>query len=916
MKKSSCIVPCLVLLVCFQCEAALKAPTSLTCEYVKDPSVVDVAQPRLAWINRAEKGERGQVQAAYQIRVAGSKDALADADLWESGKVISGQSTRVVYRGQALPSQQPCWWQVRVWGREGKASGWSKPAFWRMGLLRPSDWQAQWIGAPWQGEDPIPRPGWPGKEIEAFGPPAPLLKKTVTLDKEIDQAVAYVTGLGYFEFYVNGQRVGEDVLVPNQTNYGKRPKLPEFLISVEDNFREYKVMYLAYDITDKLRIGKNALGSVLGNGFYDPAMFWCEGYGTPRFLGQIHIRYKDGTETVVASDTTWKAAKSPIVKNMLYYGETYDARLERDGWCMPNYDDSSWTAAAKRERPFGKLVAHTPYPDRIMERIQPVGIKKLDNGNTFVDFGVEVTGWVRLTGVEAPAGHKIDLSFNSNLYSGDNTYICRGQGPESYAPRFNWFVFSGVEIANWPGELRPEQITAEVVHTHVEESAVFETSNPLFNDINKIWRRSQTDNMHGGIASDCPQRERNAYTGDGQVACTTVMHNYDAQSFYYKWIQDILAAQNPETGYVPNGAPWEPGCGGGVAWGAAMCIMPWEFYLHYGALDMLQDNYEGMKGYVRYMQTWVDTDGIMFSQIIDKKKGTPLKWFNLGDWCMPGDIVPDDLVHTFYFWRCADIASKTAKRLGRNREAKKFAELAKATQQAFQLRFYQKDKGTYGNGGANILALEMGVPPSQYDAVITALKANIEANKGHLDTGIFGSQFFFEVLTRIGLNDLAYQAMNKRTQPSFGYWLQQGATTTREKWGSSGSHNHPMFGGALTWFYRSLAGMNADPEQPGYEHIVFKPHPVKDLSYVKYINNTARGKAGIVWRQKDGAFTMEVTVPVGSTATVHVPARDKSQVYESDVLASKAHAVTFLRKDGDYAVYRVPSGIYRFTVKD
>ena len=899
MKKSVYSVIGIVLLLCLQCDAALKAPTSLTCEYVKSPSVVDVAQPRLAWINLAEKAERGQVQTAYQIRVAGSKDRLADPDLWDSAKVVSRQSTRVAYHGKVLNSQQPCWWQVRVWDKEGKASPWSKPAFWRMGLLDPSDWQAQWIGAPWQGEDPMPRPGWPNKKIEEYGPPAPLLRKTVTLEKEIDQAVAYVTGLGYFEFYVNGQRVGEDVLVPNQTNYGKRPKLPEFLISVDDNFREYKVMYLAYDITDKLKVGGNAFGSILGNGFYDPSMFWCEGYGTPRFLGQIHIRYKDGTETVVVSDTSWKAAKSPIVKNMLYYGEIYDAHLERDAWCTPGYDDSSWTAVAKRKRPFGKLVAHTPYPDRIMERIKPVGIKKLENGNTFVDFGVEVTGWVRLTGIEAPAGHKIDLSFNSNLYSGDNTYICRGQGSESYAPRFNWFVFSGVEITNWPGELKPEQITAEVVYTHVEESAVFETSNPLFNDINKIWRRSQTDNMHGGIASDCPQRERNAYTGDGQVACTTVMHNYDAQSFYYKWIQDILGAQNPETGYVPNGAPWEPGCGGGVAWGAAMCIMPWEFYLHYGALDMLQDNYEGMKGYVRYMQRWVDKDGIMFSKIPDKKKGTPLKWFNLGDWCMPGDIVPDDLVHTFYLWRCADITSKTAKRLGRDREAKVYMDLAHATRQAFQRRYYQKDRGTYGNGGANILALEMGVPQSQYDSVIAAFKANVKANKGHLDTGIFGSQFFFEVLTKNGLHELAYRAMNKRTQPSFGYWLQQGATTTREKWDSGGSHNHPMFGGALTWFYRSLAGMSADPDRPGYEHIVFKPYPVKDLSYVKYINNTARGKAGIVWQQKSGEFTMRVVVPVGSTATVHVPARGPKQVYESGAIASKAREVAFARQDGD-----------------
>jgi alpha-L-rhamnosidase len=270
-----------------------------------------------------------------------------------------------------------------------------------------------------------------------------------------------------------------------------------------------------------------------------------------------------------------------------------------------------------------------------------------------VDFGVEISGWLRINKVEGPAGHKIEIKYISNSYSGDNSYVLRGGGQESYAARFNWFVFSGVEIINWPGELEMEDITAEAVNTYVEESAVFETSNKLFNDINRIWKRSQLDNMHGGIASDCPHRERAPYTGDGQVACVTVMHNFDAKSFYYKWIQDMLGAQNPETGYVPNGAPWEPGCGGGVAWGAAMNIIPWEFYLHYGSLDILEDNYEGMIGYVRYMQTWVDDKGIMFSQA-EGKDGKPLVWLNLGEWSTPfrDQTVPQEMVHFLLMAMC------------------------------------------------------------------------------------------------------------------------------------------------------------------------------------------------------------------------------------------------------------------------
>ena len=277
--------------------------------------------------------------------------------------------------------------------------------------------------------------------------------------------------------------------------------------------------------------------------------------------------------------------------DMVFYGEHYDARLEQSGWCTAGFDDATWETVVTRKAPEGILSAHTAPTDKVVEQLKPIRIEKMYNGNYKVDFGVEVSGWVKLLNIEGPAGHKIEIKYLSNTYSGDNSYIFSGKGKEIYAARFNWFIFREVEIVNWPGILTPEQILAEVVNTDVKESAVFETSNPMFNQVNKIWKRSQTDNMHGGIASDCPHRERSPYTGDGQVSCVTVMHNFDAKSFYQKWIHDIIGAQNVETGYVPNGAPWQPGCGGGVAWGAAICIMPWEFYLHYGSLDILAVSY-------------------------------------------------------------------------------------------------------------------------------------------------------------------------------------------------------------------------------------------------------------------------------------------------------------------------------------
>jgi len=904
------LISCIV----FHVADAKLSPTHLTCEYLENSPLVDVQQPRLAWINLAGNGERGQVQTAWEIRVASSTGSLPKADLWNSGKINSNESTRIEYNGRPLISRQECWWQVRVWDRKGKISKWSEASMWRMGLLQPTDWKAQWIGAPWQGEEALPKGPYPDAPLAQLPPPAPMFRKEFKIEKKVASAVAYVTGLGYFELYLNGKKVGNDVLVPNQTNYGKRPELADAGISLPDNFREYKVMYLAYDITSQLHKGLNVIGSILGNGFYNPSKFWTAAYGSPRFLGQVHITYTDGTEDVIVSDRSWKASKSAILMDMVYYGEQYDARLEQPGWCTSGFDDSAWEAVVTRKAPEGKLVAHTSQTDRVTLSIAPKSIVKTAEGTYKVDFGVEISGWLRLNNIVGVAGQKIQIKYLANMYSGDNSYICKGGTPESYAARFNWFVFSAVEITNWPGELKIENLRAEAVNTNVEESATFETSNQLFNDINKIWKRSQMDNMHGGLASDCPHRERSGYTGDGQVSCVTVMHNFDARSFYHKWIQDILGAQDLVTGYVPNGAPWQPGCGGGVAWGAAISIMPWEFYLHYGDLDMLKDNYEGMKGYIRYMQSWVDQDGIMFSQRTGKD-GKPLQWFNLGEWSAPGEKASDKLVHTFYFWRCADLTAQTAKALNKPDEAKQYAELAETTRQAFYKKFYDSKNGTYGKAGGNIFALKMGVPANQYERVVAALKSDIKSNDGHLDTGIFGTQFFFEVLADNGMNDLAYEALNKRTQPSYGYGIEQGATTTWEDWNGKSSQNHPMFGGGLTWFYRNLAGMNADPDQPGYRHIIFKPQPVDALDFVSYQTNTSYGKAGIKWRNKEGQLLMEITVPVGSKATVVVPSGDINSLKESGHSINQSKGVKFVSAVKDMITLDVESGKYQFQVK-
>lgn len=888
-------------------------PADLTCEYLENPSVVDVPYPRLSWINLATTGERGQSQTAYQIRVSTTKEKLEQADLWDSDKVASDRSNRITYRGKELPSRQECWWQVRTWDKDGNVSDWSLPAVWKMGILEPHEWKAQWIGAPWQGEETLPIPeGDRQAALTEPGPPAPLFRKQINIHKTIAKAEAFVTGLGYFEFYVNGEKIGNDVLVPNQTNYSERPNLPERFLPMEDSFKDYKVMYLSYDITDKLVQGENVIGSILGNGFYNPAKAWAEGYGSPRFLGQIYITYTDGTEEIVVSDTSWKASKSAILMDMVYYGEHYDARRDQEGWNTPLFDADSWENAVLRTPPTGRLVAHTAHTDKVNERIAPTNIKKLDNGNYLVDFGVEISGWLRINNVVAQEGHKIDITFNSSDFSGNNSYTFKGAGPESYAPRFNWFVFHSVEISNWPGELQASQLTAEAVNTEIKVSAKFETSNPLFNKLNEIWRRAQLDNMHGGVVSDCPHRERSAYTGDGQVASTMVMHNFDARNFYHKWMQDILGAQDPTTGYVPNSAPWQPGSGGGVAWGAAIGIIPWEFYMQYGDVDMLEDHYEGMKEYLKYLENWVAQDGTVYSQRLGSD-GQPLQWFNLGDWVAPDKLPSEKLVHTFYFWMLADIASKTANILNQKEDALTYRALAEKTQEAFHTVFYDQEKGTYGDQGQNVFALRMGVPKDRKEKVLASLRANIEANDHHLDTGIFGTRFLFEVLSDNGMHTLAYEILNKKTYPSFGYWVEQGATTTWEQWDGENSRNHPMYGGGFVWMYRKLAGMNVDPDQPGYKHIIFKPQFVQELDHVTYYNHTPYGEAGIEWKQHNDKTTVQIIVPVSSTATLYLPLDDSMEKLTSNGHPiDKVNDISILSTDGSSMQLQVGSGSYQF----
>lgn len=864
-------------------------PAHLTCEYAAEP-LIDVAAPRLAWIDLNPSGRQGAAQTAYRIRAAASPDAFG-TPVWDTGRVESAESAFIPYGGPALQSRTDYWWQVMVWDEAGRASQWSEPARWHTGILSADEWRGEWIGAPWQGEESYDIMGI--REVE----PAPLLRREFTVTKPVRSARFYGTGLGWFELYVNGSRVGDEYFAPNQTNYDRRPRLSTRGIVVTDPFEEYTVMYVSHDITALLREGRNAVGAILGNGFYDVVEYWpAMGYGTPRFMGQIEIEYEDGTRETVASDTSWRAERSAIVSDQVFLGEHYDARREHDGWAEAGYDDSSWQPAAPKRAPCGKLIAQNGPADRITRRYAPVKIAKTESGAIRVTFPEEVSGWVALKNIAAAEGQRIDIKYICESPVGTNSYTARGTGDESYHARFTWFVFSEVEITGLD-DLHPGQVEAHAVNSDVAEAGSFATSNELINRINAIWQRSQLDNMHGGVASDCPHRERSPYTGDGQVACVTVMHNFAAQTFYNKWLRDIRGAQTPG-GYVPNSAPWQPGCGGGVGWGAAMEIMPWEFYLHYGDRRALEQNFDAMRRHVRWMCSWVDDEtGLMLAHDVQQ-------WKNLGDWLPPRELPRTELVHTFFLWQCADIAARTAGILGREDDAAALGAVRDRTAEAFHRAFYDPETGSYGKHGSNVLALRMGVPDERRDRVVKALRDNIAECGDHLDTGIVGTRYLFEVLCDNGMADLAYTIINQRDFPGFGWWVEQGATVTWENWNGNDSHNHPMFGGGIGWFYRDLAGLRAT--SAGFRSFDVRPVTPVGLDWVDYSHDTAYGRIGIRWERRKGRFEMRCTVPVGTTATVWVPfTGTPPKVKESAAVRSRGTS-------GGYAVYEVGAGEYRF----
>lgn len=873
---------------------------NLKCNYLRNPLGVETPEPRLSWTLTSQK--RGQRQTAYQVVVASKKELLANdiGDMWDSGIVETDRSTCVVYGGRELKSRQRCYWKVRVWDMDGNPTPWSEVAYWEMGLLDQSDWHGQWIGAPVHNNaDPSP---------------APLFRRKITLEKEVVSARAYICGVGYYELYINGRKIGDEVLTPAFTRYDKT------------------VLYNTYDVTDAFRQGENAIGVILGNGWYN--CFTKEVWNfeqapwrdKPKFMLQIIVQYTDGSELLVVSDHRWRVSTGPIVFDGLRNGEFYDARLEKPGWNEANYDDSEWEYAVIVPGPGGALRSQQMTPIRVVDTIVPKSVKEVRPGVFVYDLGQNISGWAQIK-VSGPAGTTVTMKYAEKLKedgdidtsnidvfvrSGEfqtDKYTLKGEGIEVWEPRFTYHGFQYVQVTGFPGKPTLDNLRGRVVHTDFETRGEFRCSNELLNAIQHAVRWATLSN-YMGIPTDCPHREKNGWTGDAQLSAEQVLMNFDPITAYTKWLLDFKDVQR-KTGQLPGIVPtggWGYNWGSGPAWDSAIILIPWYMYLYDGDEAILEIMYENMKKYVDFMTT-MSTDGIVK--------------FGLGDWCPPtgspdGHKCPTAVTSTAYYYVDTNILSKVARILGKENDAAEYEQLAEKIKRAFRQTFFDPTTGEVTSNSQTSLscALYQGlVNDDEKQKVLSLLVEQVEKANRHIDCGILGAKYVMHALTEMGRADLAYDIATQTTFPGWGYWIAQGATTLWEMWSGESSRNHHMFSDISAWFYKGLAGINPDPDAPGFKNIIFKPNPVSDLRWVNAWHESPYGKIMCNWAIKGDEFVLDVVIPPNSTGTVYIPTSDPESVVESGRPISQCEDIQVKGYDNGRLVLSLQSGKYQFACK-
>ncbi len=860
MKKTlTFLVVCVAALAAVSCCKTPPKAVELKCEYLENPIGMDSPSPRFTWMQPMKKD---LMQSAYRVCVGTDPAAViaGNGDQWDSDTVGSC-SNLAVYAGKELKPFTRYYWAVAYKDAEGKMSPFSDAASFETGMMNAGSWTGKWISD--------------GKDAE-YGP-APEFRKEFDVNKKVVSARAYVSAGGYFELSINGAIAGDELLNPTFTRFDRRN------------------LYVTLDVTSLLKEGRNALGVVLGNGWYNhqimgvwkfEAAAWRD---RPRFVADLRLTYDDGTTETISTDTTWRTADSPIIWNNIYTAEHFDARLAQEGWNKAGFDDSAWAPAVERPAPSAKVESQMLRPVRVTAEMQAQKmIKKSDTCYLFI-FPENMAGKIRIT-ASGPEGtvlrilhgeildslNNIDMSNINYFHKPRNEadrfqsdmLILSGKGKDVFTPAFNYKGFQYVEVtSSAPITLGQGDVVALKMHSDVPRVGRIKSSNPILDRIWAATDRSYLANLFG-YPTDCPQREKNGWTGDAHVAIETAFYNFDGITVYEKWLEDFRDEQQPN-GVLPAIIPtcgWGYHWANGLDWTSAVAIVPWQVYMFYGDSRLLERVYDNIKSYVGYVET-IAPDGIT-------------DW-GLGDW-IPANTKSDKaLTCSIYYYIDADILSKAATLFGRSEDAAYYSALAAKIKDAINARFLDREKGIYCSGSQTEQSAPLfwGIVPEDVKAKVAEnLYKAVEANDFHLDVGLLGSKTLLGALSDNGYADAAYKVATQKTYPSWGYWLESGLTTLSEKWSMQdggvkrdASFNHVMFGEISAWMYKTLGGMLIDPAKPGFRHVMFKPQFVDGLDSFCAEHKGMRGEIKASWKRSGNAVTYKVTVPSNTTATFYPP---------------------------------------------
>ena len=862
--------------------------SQLRTEHLTDPVGIGERRPLLSW-EVSDASRRGVTQSAYEIRVKSGGRTV-----WRTGKVASAESAGVFYDGTPLTSDTRYTWQVRVWDDRGKASAWSRPAFWRTGLFDVGEWQARWI------------------EPAVSDDLAAMFRRTFRVTKPVAEATVYVTAHGIYEASVNGHRVSDDLLTPGWTAYKKR------------------LQYQAYDITPLVVRGDNAIGVTVAKGWWLSKLPWSRefNYGDKYgLLAQIVLRYKDGTKEVIATDDTWRASTGEVSYGNLYDGETIDLNRRQKGWNTPSFDDASWASVQVADTSLDNLTASVSPAVRVIETFKPVKIFTTPSGARVIDFGQNISGRERVR-LRGQRGDTVRIYHSEILEKGEfftrnlrkakalSTYILSGEGEEWLAPRFA-YGFRYIKVEGIDGELNPEDFVAEAISSATPENGTFVSSDSLINRLQSNIKWGMLDNFVD-IPTDCPQRdERLGWTGDAQVFFRTATFNRDVQTFFNKWMADVAAEQYAD-GAVNGVYPVTHRSRISAGWGDVATIIPWQHYMAYGDLRMLERQYPSMKKWVDYITSQTEND--LWS------KGN-----SYGDWVFFSYADDKDgrsavtirpFIQQCFYAHSLDLVVRTARLLGRTEDAAKYEALHKRAVDAFRNEYVTPNGMLVSDTQtAYTLALMFDLlPEAQRAGAAKRLVDNVN-RYGHITTGFLGTPYICEVLTRFGYEDVAYELLLNKKIPSWLYPISMGATTIWERWNSmlpNGmvnsnsmvSFNHYAYGAIGDWLYRWAAGLQE--AAPGFREIRIKPYLNDHFTSMKAEQRTPYGLASSGWTKEGDALTLTVEIPANTTAEVYVPSAAADKVTESGRALDGRSDLKVAGWDDGYTLVRLGSGRYEF----